>query len=295
MLTDNFQADGVRDMLPVLLEPGKPAKASTHHVANTNHDFQDQYGPGARILGDPDTIDRVLLKHTMNTYEPLWDKSDRNNGPRAKLHKSLRKLVHTARISNIVCIGLGTLDASDPMKAGSIVQHIAASFIAEDLAQLYEAEGIPLQDSIRIIAQDPAYTDLDRQALSELPVPIEVVSDPEGFLAINEHSLVFSSYPSVPVKQLIADLAIETPGGKGPAALFLNSDREDKFFGDFDVVKYRPNDPRRYANAETKAYVKMLESYTRVLDGERRFGIAFNYERPGFEWLSGMDIWGRED
>ena len=228
----------------------------------------------------------------------------RRSGAPDILHHSLRKLVHTARISNIVCIGLGTLDAPDIAQTRSLVQHFTASFIAYDLEQLYEAEGIPLENPIKIVAQDPAYTSLDRMTLHSLAKPIEVVSDPQGFLAINEGSLVFSSWPSVPVKQLIADLATELPDGKGPAALFLNNDRKDKDFGDVDVARYdlRHYGPVRYINAETKAYVEMLESYTRVLDGEQQFGIGFvgklpGFESylPGFEWFPDMDMWGREE
>ncbi|KAI4907323.1 hypothetical protein J4E90_009826 [Alternaria incomplexa] len=227
----------------------------------------------------------------LGMYEWYW----RSSGVPEILHRSLRKLVHTARISNIVCIGLGTLDAPDIAQARSLVHHMIASYIAYDLDHLYEAEGIPLEKPIKIVAQDPAYTSLDRITLHSLPKPIEVVSDPQGFLAINEGSLVFSSWPSVPVKQLIADLATELPDGKGPAALFLNNDRKDKEFGDVDVARYdlRHYGPVRHINAETKAYVEMLESYTRVFDGEQQFGIDFAGKLPGFEWFPDMDIWGR--
>jgi len=293
-LTEKFQAGAVIDLLPVFLIPRKPTKKSTNRVDRSQIPL-DQIPPDSWISEDADINDRATLKQMMKWYQLLWDKTTGYNGPRAQLQKSLRKLVHTARISNIICIGLGNLNTSDQTKAGSILQHIVASSIAQDLTHLYEAEGITLGNPIRIIAQDSAYTALDRQALSELPVPIEVVTEPEGFLAINRSSLVFSSFPAAPVKELIADLATELPDGKGPAALILNNDRKYKYSGDVDVVKYSRNHPGRYPNVETKAYVKMLESYTRVLDGEQQFGIEFNFYAPGFEWLSGMDIWGRED
>jgi hypothetical protein len=219
----------------------------------------------------------------MNTYEKRWRLNRCITGPRDVLHRSLRKLMHTARISNIVCIGLGPLQTTDGTKASSIVQHMAASSLAQDLTQLYEAEGIPLENPITIIAQDPAYTALDRLALSELPVPIEVVNESEGFLAMNQSSLVFSSNPSVPVKQLIADLATEAPDSKGPAALFINNEFPDKNFGNLDVAVYNRDEKRRLTNPETKGYVKMPESYTRVLDGKWQFENSVTDVVPGFE------------
>ncbi|KAI4949171.1 hypothetical protein J4E91_005635 [Alternaria rosae] len=282
-LTEIFQADDVRPALPVFLRSGERQEVRTDRV-DTSH-----LRAGDSLPESPELHSRPSLAFIMDLYGWYW----RSSGAPDILHHSLRELVHTARISNIVCIGLGTLEAPDLAKARSLVQHMTASFIAYDLEQLYEAEGIPLEKPIKIIAQDPAYTSLDRMTLSALAEPIEVVSDPQGFLAINEGSLVFSSWPSVPVKQLIADLATELPDGKGPAALFLNNDRKDKYLGDMDVARYglRRYGPVRYINAETKAYVEMLESYTRVFDGEQQFGIGFT----GFEWFPDMDIWGREE
>ncbi|KAL1792769.1 hypothetical protein ACET3X_009276 [Alternaria dauci] len=256
---------------------------------------------GKKVEDSTDLCNRVVLKFYMQSPEKLWQ----TTLPCYILFNSLRKLKQTARITNIVCIGLGTLQLKDPTKTGSTVQHIVASSIAQDLERIYKANGTPLKRPIRIIAQDPTYNNLDRLALAKLPVPIEIVSDPEGFLAINESSLVFASYPTVPVKQLIADLSSEAPGGRGPAALFLNNNYTGEAHGDVNFVKYDWDAPTRHANPETGAYLRMLESYIRVLDGERRFGENFSlfvpvFEGktayiPGYEWFPRMEVWARTE
>ena len=221
----------------------------------------------------------------------LWRKSHL----RSHLLDSVQKLKHTARISNIVCIGLGTLHTLDPNQNHSIIQHVVASALAQYLTRMYEAEGVPLEKPIRIIAQDPAYTSRDRQILSQLPVPIEVVTDPKGFLAINESSLVYSAFAMVPVKQIVADLAAAAPDGKGPAALFVNSDFRDKIYGNVDRVVYNRDDPRRFVDPETKRYLTMLESYTRVMDGQKLDRMFYLHTSPmgAYDWFTGMDMWAR--
>ncbi|OWY45010.1 hypothetical protein AALT_g3875 [Alternaria alternata] len=245
---DHFSLD---DMLPIYVRVGKKAKETTN------------------------LYDRVLQKVRMQNFERLWQWTP----PRHILFDSLNRLKHTARIT-IVCIGLGTLQMSDPRRANLTMQHIVASSIAQDLERIYEAEGTPVDTPITIIAQDPAYDELDRRALLDLPVPIKIVSDPQGFLAINESSLVFSSYPAVPVKQLVADLSSEAPDGKGPAALFVNRNLLEKAHGDVNLIRYDWDIERPYTDPHTSDYLRMLESYTQVFDGERLFGEGFRLTVP---------------
>ncbi|RYN66227.1 hypothetical protein AA0118_g2770 [Alternaria tenuissima] len=258
---DHFSLD---DMLPIYVRVGKKAKETTN------------------------LYDRVLQKVRMQNFERLWQWTP----PRHILFDSLNRLKHTARITNIVCIGLGTLQMSDPRRANPTMQHIVASSIAQDLERIYEAEGTPVDTPITIIAQDPAYDELDRRALLDLPVPIKIVSDPEGFLAINESSLVFSSYPAVPVKQLVADLSSEAPDGKGPAALFVNRNPLEKAHGDVNLIRYDWDIERPYTDPHTSDYLRMLESYTQVFDGERLFGEGFRLTMPtsnGRDYVPGYE------
>ncbi|KAI4926594.1 hypothetical protein J4E85_006888 [Alternaria conjuncta] len=205
--------------------------------------------------------------------------------------ESVQSFKHTAPISNIVCIGMGTLHGSNMESVKSMSKHVVASTLALDLTRLYKQNGVPLENPITIIAQDSAYTERDRALLSELPVPIQTVTEPEGFLAINESSLVISSYSGAPVKQIIADLATEAPHRKGPAALFLNNDKAP----DVDCISYDWDNPVVANNPETRAYATMLESYTHVMNGTQIFGAAGFPIQISHEWLAKMSIWVREE
>ena len=58
---------------------------------------------------------------------------------------------------------------------------------------------------IRCYAQDPIYTSIDKQVLRD--VGITVVDNPKGFLEVDEASVVFCSYPNIPIRQVVADIA----------------------------------------------------------------------------------------
>lgn len=53
--------------------------------------------------------------------------------------------------------------------------------------------------------QDPEYTSVDREILDGFG--LQTVDDPEGFLKVDEQSIVLSIAPNVPVKHIIADIA----------------------------------------------------------------------------------------
>ncbi|KAL3474629.1 hypothetical protein BJX99DRAFT_260229 [Aspergillus californicus] len=60
-------------------------------------------------------------------------------------------------------------------------------------------------DDVPCYAQDPAYSKTDDAVLAKSGV--EVVEDPEGFLQIDDNSLVFSCSPNICVKQIVAEIA----------------------------------------------------------------------------------------
>ncbi|PWY96682.1 hypothetical protein BO94DRAFT_453567 [Aspergillus sclerotioniger CBS 115572] len=57
---------------------------------------------------------------------------------------------------------------------------------------------------IKILVQDPAYTESDVELLKEFN--IVVVEDPVGFLEVDEETFVFSCSPNVPVRQIVLDM-----------------------------------------------------------------------------------------
>ncbi|KAJ7861232.1 hypothetical protein B0H14DRAFT_2506180 [Mycena olivaceomarginata] len=58
---------------------------------------------------------------------------------------------------------------------------------------------------IQCFAQDPIYSDMDKQLLGKHG--ITVLDDPRGFLQLDESSIVISIAPNIPVKQIVTDLA----------------------------------------------------------------------------------------
>lgn len=132
--------------------------------------------------------------------------------------KNLTQILESAKptmtVDKVLCLGLGSLSArlnhekrAEPgyqyQESRSIIQHAAAITIAQILSP-------PLGGStIQILAQDPEYGDLDEQFFSERG--ITVLKDPQGFLVVDEKTLVISVACNVPQKQIVADLT--TPAG----------------------------------------------------------------------------------
>ncbi|KAF2646344.1 hypothetical protein P280DRAFT_388030 [Massarina eburnea CBS 473.64] len=124
------------------------------------------------------------------------------------------------RINKIVCFGLGHIRRKNRGKEEpnfqEVLQHLAAFSIAEAVNSTQDSDA----KKVGVVCQDPCYTTLDQILLKEefsrtCHVPIEsvqdslhFVSDPEGFLAIDEHTLVITAFmpTTVPLMQICADL-----------------------------------------------------------------------------------------
>jgi hypothetical protein len=83
-----------------------------------------------------------------------------------------------------------------------------------DPTALYEEFGTRLESRTTIFTQDPGYTVHDGEITSLFSVPIQILTDPGGFLPIDKNSLAMSCYPSAPVKQIVPDLTADTASGK---------------------------------------------------------------------------------
>jgi len=129
----------------------------------------------------------------------------------------------SAQIKKIVCIGLGSLFDND-MSCEGLLQHLAAFTIARKLHACYKTVQSECP-RIKIIAQDPCYSEADRILLRGIG-EIAFVSDPQAFLEIDEHTLVltFCLPYAVPLMQILPDMF---EPGKGPAALLCDTLRLD--------------------------------------------------------------------
>ncbi|CAI7597780.1 unnamed protein product [Penicillium palitans] len=93
--------------------------------------------------------------------------------------------------------------------------------------------------------QDSEYTSVDREILDGFG--LQTVDDPEGFLKVDEQSIVLSIAPNVPVKHITADIArpavmiwfhVEE---KETAMLDPNSSHIWKMMKEYDEAKLKPD------------------------------------------------------
>ncbi|GKT41822.1 uncharacterized protein ColSpa_02003 [Colletotrichum spaethianum] len=139
-------------------------------------------------------------------YENAWKASPQCR----KLKDILFSVPIPNAINRIICFGLGDLlDDSDDeneqigssngsSEVRSHVQHAVALTMARVLEERTGRE-------IRCHSQDPAYTQATIEFLQSRN--IMVLHDPQGFVEVDETTLVFSVAPSVPVKQIVTELA----------------------------------------------------------------------------------------
>ncbi|GKZ29583.1 hypothetical protein AbraIFM66950_005615 [Aspergillus brasiliensis] len=116
-------------------------------------------------------------------------------------------------ITKIVAFGLGTLGKVEfgNFSVRSFAQHAAMITMASALKERNNSEGCR---DIQCFVQDPYYDEKDIEFLTT--IGITVVNDPQGFLEIDEQTLVFSVCPNIPVRQIVADV-------QWPAAMIWNS------------------------------------------------------------------------
>ncbi|KAK2029956.1 hypothetical protein LX32DRAFT_342620 [Colletotrichum zoysiae] len=133
-------------------------------------------------------------------------------------------------INKVICFGLGdlSLDSGDDhhhrcrghSEARCHIQHAVALFVAQILEKRFSRE-------IPVYCQDPEYTQASIELLHCAMVE-EVLNDPQGFLDVDENTVVISIDPSIPVKQIITDLA-------RPAMIIWN----DQFPVEMDTMDWR--------------------------------------------------------
>jgi hypothetical protein len=141
----------------------------------------------------------------------LWQKSKARFQLERRFYMASQGSV---QIKKIVCLGLGALLDSD-MSTPGLLQHFAAFTIARKLNACYKSVD-PDCPPIKIFVQDPSYSESDRILLQRID-PITFVSDPQGFLEIDENTLVISfALPfGVPLMQILADIFESNSGPAG--------------------------------------------------------------------------------
>ncbi|KAJ5199861.1 hypothetical protein N7491_009342 [Penicillium cf. griseofulvum] len=179
----------------------------------------DQNNPGINIPAIYLTPLRVTyepFKRVWNPKQPVvsfnhareaWERSETYR--KFKLVLSSNASGH--KIERIVGFACGSL--SQPNRPGAAYQHALLVTAKEWVANQDEQSSFYLQD--------PDYTTADEEILKR--VGFEVVPEPNGFLKVDERSIVLSIAPTVPIKHIIAAIArpaivIWLPMGEGKDA-----------------------------------------------------------------------------
>ena len=105
-------------------------------------------------------------------------------------------------VTKIVAFACGSMSWSDQSSGASRAAYQHALVITLR-AVIGGRQSNP--DEIQCFAQDPRYTDLDRAVLEKNG--ISIVDDPQGFLEVDETSVVCSFSADAPIREIVADIA----------------------------------------------------------------------------------------
>lgn len=169
----------------------------------------------------PDDNIRVVPKPTPRWEGSEYDffKSCQSQWEKSKPCKELISIIQSidvlADIKQIVAFGLGSITHDlhpDRATPRSSFQHSLILTLRSVLGEKQKH-----QDPVSCYVQDPVYVDVDRLILEDHGITI--LDDPDGFLKLDDSTLVISCAPQIPVKQITMDLA-------RPAAMIWNGIQE---------------------------------------------------------------------
>ncbi|KAL4913969.1 hypothetical protein BDW62DRAFT_213791 [Aspergillus aurantiobrunneus] len=119
-----------------------------------------------------------------------------------EIKSTLLSLGLEEQIGKVIGMACGGFTATSEFK-GSKRSAIQNAFLVS-LKRMFQESDLGIE-SLGCYVQDPLYTRTDEAVLEKSD--IKVVEDPEGFLEMDDASLVFSCAPNICVKQIIADIA----------------------------------------------------------------------------------------
>ncbi|KAI1284392.1 hypothetical protein F5Y07DRAFT_2401 [Xylaria sp. FL0933] len=188
----------------------------------------------------------------------------------AALTSQLRKLLDgdgtgkKKKVNKIVCFGLGDLNTKPPdwwriQNEGkpederepetSIVEdallHHSIALAMADVARSYYAGTGKEDTGVRLLTQDPDYSDETKSMLRTLGFEVVGEHGAGGFAELDDEAVVFSAFTAAPVRQIIADLA-------RPVAIICAGSTSAGVFG-------KPGKP--YADQESPRTKQMWKEY----------------------------------
>lgn len=166
---------------------------------------------------EPQTPETTHTQEAFDAGVKAWEVGDECK----RLVAALMPSALPEKITKVVAFACSSLSMPIPSER-CIAQHALILTIKNILQQKSPTVGV----DIRCYAQDPAYTDPDRAILER--AGIHVVEDPQGFLEVDESTVVISICPEVPVRQIVADIA-------RPAIMVWNKVRSEQ-----EMLEVRP-------------------------------------------------------
>jgi hypothetical protein len=160
-----------------------------------------------KITGEPLEEHGEGLPLPRNKVEEHFS-ADRKTWEASKQLEQLKNIFTSRKtppgISKIIGFGCGRISSTVNKEIlwnhTSSFQHALILSLRDILSEKMEAP-----DGIDCYAQDPIYSATDKSVLEASG--IKILEDPEGFIAVDDSSVVFTSAPNVPVKQIVTDIA----------------------------------------------------------------------------------------
>jgi hypothetical protein len=170
-------------------------------------------------------VNKDMVKEIFNATIDEWEKS--------KQWQDLLEALQATDLSNvkqIVAFACGTMEDEPELKRQdrrSMYQHSLLLTLRKFL-QGKQSLGDP--PSIQIWVQDPEYCAIDTSILAESEV--STLDDPDGFLKVDDSTMVLSFAPNIAIKQIITDIC-------RPAAIIWYRVEEKVVENDFMEGKLR--------------------------------------------------------
>ena len=191
------------------------ASCSLHVYQNTS--YRNKLTKGVDDSEQPEPyLNKNIVQDIFNTTLNEWEKSKQCEDLLQVLQST--DLSHVKQIVAFAC-GSMKLDLErEQLARRSMYQHGLLLTIHKVLEEK-QSFGNPL--GIPAWVQDPAYCAMDTSILTESGV--STLDNPDGFLNVNDSTMVLSFAPDVPIKQIITGIS-------RPAAMIWDRVTEDELF-----------------------------------------------------------------
>jgi hypothetical protein len=184
---------GPSEEMPVIYAPMQLDCVTEHQDEETGAGWR-----GAIRINFPQSISEVEIGTLLLDEKERWER-----GPHgSQLIKTIRRTTKLPTIKRIVAFESGSMTWRVPNQKRATV-HLSLVLLLRRL--FCQLQGVSALKDLETFVQDPTYTTRDKSVLRQMG--LKVVDDPNGFLAIDEETLVISIMPKKPVRQIVADIA----------------------------------------------------------------------------------------